>query len=292
MHDHEVDIDVDLVRKLLTEQMPAWAKLSLSIVEPWGTDNAIWRLGDELVVRLPRIGSAERQVSWEDEWLPQIRPHLDVTVPTPMAVGEPGCGYPYKWAVHHWVTGSGAAIELIDDPTRFALDLAHTVEQIAQVPTTGLRSAVNRGQHIRDYDADTRKAIHSARHLIDVDAATQIWEAALDAKANEVPHFVHGDLEGNCVVRDGRLHGLIDWGLACAGDPAVDVQVAWSTLFTDTSRQAFLDALKVDDATIARARGAGINQACGALPYYMDTYPLIVERSWHKLEALGVPTKR
>jgi len=76
--------------------------------------------------------------------------------------------------------------------------------------------------------------------------------------------------------------------LACIGDPAVDVQVVWSPLFTDASRRAFLDALDVDDATIARSRGAAINQACAALPYYLHTYPLIVERSWHKLACLGV----
>jgi aminoglycoside phosphotransferase (APT) family kinase protein len=95
-------------------------------------------------------------------------------------------------------------------------------------------------------------------------------------------------LEGNCLVKDGRLCGIVDWGSACAGDPAVDVQVVWSPLFTDNSRRAFLDALGVDDATLARSRGAAIHQACGALPYYLHTYPGIVERSWHKLAVLGV----
>lgn len=99
---------------------------------------------------------------------------------------------------------------------------------------------------------------------------------------------MHGDLEGNCLVNDGHLSGLVDWGLACAGDPAIDIQVAWSPLFDDESRDVFLQALEVDKATIARAKGAAINQACGALPYYLNTYPLIVERSWHKLAALGV----
>ena len=117
-----------------------------------------------------------------------------------------------------------------------------------------------------------------------------MWEEALAAPAHLGPAvWVHGDLEGNCLVRDGRLAGLVDWGSACAGDPAVDVQVVWSTLFTEQSREVFLDALEIDDATLARSRGAAINQACAALPYYLHTYPLIVERSWHKLAALGVP---
>lgn len=90
-------------------------------------------------------------------------------------------------------------------------------------------------------------------------------------------------------MRDGRLEGLVAWGSACAGDPAVDIQVVWSPLFTEASRRVFLEALRVDDATLARSRGAAINQACAALPYYLHTYPLIVERSWHKLASLGVP---
>ena len=89
----------------------------------------------------------------------------------------------------------------------------------------------------------------------------------------------------------GHLHGLVDWGSACAGDPAVDVQVVWSALFTGESRAAFVAALDVDAATLSRSRGAAIQQACAALPYYLHTYPLIVERSWQKLAALGVPPR-
>jgi aminoglycoside phosphotransferase (APT) family kinase protein len=100
--------------------------------------------------------------------------------------------------------------------------------------------------------------------------------------------WVQGDLEGNCIVRDGRLSGIVDWGSACAGDPAVDVQVVWSPLFTEESRTVFVRALNIDEATLTRIRGAAIQQACAALGYYMETYPLIIERSWHKLAAVGV----
>jgi aminoglycoside phosphotransferase (APT) family kinase protein len=108
------------------------------------------------------------------------------------------------------------------------------------------------------------------------------------APHEDPPVWVHGDIEGNCLLRDGQLSGVVDWGSACAGDPAVDVQVIWSPLFDTTSRDRFLDALGIDEATVARSRGAAINQACAALPYYLDTYPLIIERSWHKLAVLGV----
>jgi aminoglycoside phosphotransferase (APT) family kinase protein len=290
MHDDEVEVDEALVLRLLATQLPHLADLSLAIVEPWGTDNGIWRLGDDLVVRLPRIHWAQGQVDREARWLPVLAPRLPVAVPEPVAVGEPGEGYPYRWAVHRWIPGQGAGLATIGDPVSFALDLAALVGSLRVVPTAGAPAPHNRAKPLAAYDDATRRAIAGASHLIDAAAATAVWDEALAAAPHvAAPVWVHGDLEGNCLVRDGHLSGLVDWGSACAGDPAVDVQVVWSPLFTERSRAAFLEVLDVDDATLARSRGAAINQACFALPYYLHTYPLIVERSWHKLAVLGVP---
>ena len=289
MHPDEVHLDDVLVRRLLAAQMPHLTDRPLTLVEPWGTDNAIWRLGDDLVVRLPRMHGATGQVEREATWLPRLAPHLPVAVPEPVAIGEPSDAYPYRWAVHRWIPGEGAALDRIDDPVTFAVDLAHAVRKLQAVPTDGAPSARNRARPLHEYDESTRRAIDRASHLIDAAAAVAVWEEALAAPRHEGPPvWVQGDLEGNCLVRDGRLCGIVDWGTACIGDPAVDVQVVWSPLFTDASRQAFVDALGVDEATLARSRGAAINQACAALPYYLSTYPLIVQRSWHKLAVLGV----
>ena len=289
MHEDEVEVDHDLVRRLLEAQMPALSDQALRMVEPWGTDNAIWRLGDELVVRLPRIGWARGQPEKEAKWLPIVAPHLPVAVPEPVAVGDPGLGYPFFWSVHRWIAGDGASVKTIDDPVRFALDLAGAVRALQRVSAADAPRPHNRARPIQDYDESTRQAIRGARHLIDADAALRVWDEALAAPVYEGPPvWVQGDLEGNCLVRDGRLCGIVDWGSACQGDPAVDVQVVWSPLFTDESRRAFLHELEVDEPTLTRSRGAAINQACAALPYYLDTYPLIVERSWHKLALLGV----
>ena len=289
MHEAEVEVDEDLVRQLLLDQIPDIAGLPLTAVEPWGTDNAIWRLGEELSVRLPRIHWAAGQPEREAKWLPLLAPHLPVAIPEPVAIGEPSKDYPYPWAVHRWIPGEGASLERMDDPVAFALELAEVVRRLQEITTDGAPPAYNRARPLADYDAPTRFAIEKAAHLIDASAALAVWEEARAAPTHDGPPvWVQGDLEGNCLVRDGRLCGIVDWGSACAGDPAVDIQVVWSPLFTDTSRQAFLQALDVDDATLARSRGAAINQACAALPYYLDTYPLIVERSWHKLGALGV----
>ena len=290
MHADEVEVSEELVRELVSSQFPQWRSLDLRAVEPWGTDNAIFRLGEDLVVRLPRIGWAVGQVHFEDDWLPRLGRGLAIELPAPMAVGEPQGDYPFVWAIHRWLHGEGAGPATIEDPVRFAGDLARIVGQLQQVDTSDAPLAKNRARPLAEYDVPTRAAIEAASHLIDADVALAQWEESLAAPAHAGDLvWVHGDLEGNCLVRDGRLSGLVDWGSACAGDPAVDVQVVWSPLFTPESRAHFLAELDVDEATLSRSRGAAINQACAALPYYLDTYPLIVERSWHKLAALGIP---
>ncbi|HWW54590.1 MAG TPA: phosphotransferase, partial [Acidimicrobiales bacterium] len=213
MHDDEVDVDEVLVRTLLTAQMPEVADRPLTKVEPWGTDNAIWRLGEDLVVRLPRIRWAVGQVELEASWLPLLGSHLSVAVPEPVAVGEPGEGYPYPWALHRWLPGEGAALDRIDDSVAFALDLANVVKELQAVPTEGAPPASNRARSLQDYDEATRQVIAYAGRLIDAASATAVWEEALAAAPHQGPAvWVQGDLEGNCLVDGGRLCGIVDWG--------------------------------------------------------------------------------
>ncbi len=252
MHEAELVVDEELVRCLLAAQLPELADRPLTVVEPWGTDNALWRLGNDLLVRLPRIQWASGQPEFESTWLPRLTPYLAVSLPRPVALGEPGCGYPYRWAVQEWITGDGATLDRMDDPVGFGRDLAEVVRQLQTVPSEDAPIAQNRARPLKDYDDSTREYIQNASGLIDTAAATAVWEEALAAPAYEGPPvWVHGDLEGNCLVRQGRLTGVVDWGSACAGDPAVDVQVVWSPIFTEGSRHAFLEALGVDDATLA-----------------------------------------
>lgn len=289
MHPDEVPVDAALVRLLLEEQLPHLGDLPLRRVEPWGTDNAIWRLGEEYVVRLPRIHWAVAQIELEARWLPKLGPLLPVEVPEPVAVGESGSAYPFPWAVHRWLPGVGAGPDTLGDPLRFALDLAEVVRALWSIPTQDAPAARNRARPLRDYDAETRAVISASAHRIDGERAFELWAAALDAAPHTGPRrWVHGDLDGNLLVRDGRLTGLVDWGSACAGDPAVDIQVVWSPLFTPESRRAFIDALAIDESALARSIGTLLHQSCSAIFYYSETFPLIMERSWHKLAAVGV----
>lgn len=291
MHDDEVDVDEALVARLLTDQCPELASQPPRVVEPWGTDHAIWRIGDDHVVRLPRIHWAKGQPEKEATWLPILARHLPVAVPQPVAIGKPSLGYPFPWTIHRWLPGDPATLDTLGDPIAFARQLAQVLRSLQSIPTDGAPEPHNRARPLEAYDAATRDAIRGARHLIDADAALAFWEDALAAPVHAGPlAWVQGDLEGNCLVDGGRLCGIVDWGSECRGDPAVDVQVIWSPLFTEASRQVLLDDLEIDDATYRRSRGAAINQACAAVPYYLDTYPEIVERSWHKLAALGIDT--
>jgi aminoglycoside phosphotransferase (APT) family kinase protein len=166
MHDEEVEVDEALVRRLLATQMPELADRPLTMVEPWGTDNAIWRVGDDLVVRLPRIHWATGQIDRDALWLPRLAPHLPVAVPEPVAVGEAGDGYPYRWAVHRWIPGDGATLDRIDDPVTFALDLAEVVRKLQARPTDGAPAASNRARPLQEYDESTRRAIGMRRAAV------------------------------------------------------------------------------------------------------------------------------
>src|ERR1700712_4965896 len=134
MHADEVEVEADLVRNLLAEQAPDWARLSLTRVPTWGTDHVIYRLGDDLSVRLPKIGWAALQGDRERRWLPMIAARVAVEVPVPLFVGQPQGNYPYPWYVAPWLAGENP--QPGDDLTVLAGDLAAFVLDLQRVDTT------------------------------------------------------------------------------------------------------------------------------------------------------------
>jgi len=275
MHADEVDTDVSLVCRLLAAQFPHWADLPIEPVQSAGTDNAIYRLGDDMAVRLPRIHWATGQVEKEHRWLPRLAPHLPLAIPVPLAKGKPAEGYPWDWSVCRWLEGENATLERIADLRQAATDLAEFVAALQRIDATNGPPA-GRGVPLAMRDAETRTAIADLHGMLDTDAATAAWEAALEAPAwDRAPVWFHGDLlPGNLLFERGRLSAVIDFGCLGVGDPACDAMVAW-TLFSAETRGVFRAALPVDDATWSRGRGWALSVGLIALPYYKDTNPVL-----------------
>lgn len=282
MHDDEVSTSVDLVAQLLADQFPQWADLPITPVQSSGTDNAIYRLGLDMLVRLPLRPSAAGQVEKEQLWLPRLAPHLPCPISRPLGLGAPSQDYPWAWSVCAWLQGDNPTAD--DDASGWSEDLARFVIALhATDPTGGPppgRHNFGRGVPLARRDDYTRDAIAKCHGLIDTEAATTAWAADLAAPAwTEVPVWIHGDLcPGNLLVADGRLAAVIDFGGLALGDPACDLIVAWN-LLSGPARETFRAALGVDDATWARGRGWALSVALLQLPYYLHTNPVLAANS-------------
>jgi aminoglycoside phosphotransferase (APT) family kinase protein len=280
MHADELDIDVPLVRRLLAAQFPQWADLPLELVRSAGTDNAIYRLGDDMAVRLPRIRGATEQVEKEHRWLPRLAPHLPLAIPVPLGKGLPAEDYPWRWSVYGWLEGENATIEPIADPRQAASELGEFIAALQRIdpaggPPPGAHNSF-RGVPLAMRDQPTREAITALRNTLDAGAVTAAWDAALKAPAwHGSAVWLHGDLlPTNLLVTRGRLSAVIDFGCLGVGDPACDVMVAW-TLLSAATRGVFRAALLVDEVTWARARGWALSFGLIALPYYQVSNPVL-----------------
>jgi len=273
MHEGELDIGAELVGRLVAAQFPRLAGLPVRAVQPAGTVNAIYRLGDDLCTRLPRVQTYADDLEDEWRWLPWLAPRLPLRIPEPVAKGRPASGYPFPWAIYRWIRGQPYADELIADERQAARDFARFVAELRRIePAAGAPRGGRRP--LRELDAVTRAAIESARDVIDADTATAAWERALEVPAWEgTPVWLHGDLlRPNLLVDGGRLCAVIDFGSTGVGDPAADVVAAWS-VFGRSGRAAFRRALGVADGTWNRARGYALHQAALIIPYYPETHP-------------------
>ena len=287
MHHDEIDSDSDLVRQLLRAQQPQWADLPIEPVSSTGTDNALYRLGDDMVVRLPLRPSSVGPVDKEHRWLPELAPHLPLEIPVPLVRGQPIEGYPWPWSVYPWLEGEDASLAHFD-LRQAAADLAAFIAALHSLdPSGGPKPSIanfGRGVPLSRRDRDTRRAISASHDLIDTAAVTAAWDKALGVPTwDRPPVWIHGDLAaGNLLVQDGRLTAVIDWGALGVGDPACDLMVAWE-LFDAESREVLRTELAVDDATWERGRGWALSTAIVALPYYQHTNAFMAAQARHKL---------
>ncbi|MFF4652189.1 aminoglycoside phosphotransferase family protein [Streptomyces sp. NPDC001380] len=290
MHPGMHAIDADLVRRLIAGQFPQWAALAVERFPSGGTVNALYRLGDDMVVRLPLVQGGANDVSVERTWLPRLAPHLPTAIPEALGEGEPAEGYPWPWSVYRWLPGGNPEAGALSEPTLLAEDLAGFVAAMRSITLPGAPQA-HRGGPVASLDAETRAAIEELRGIpeegVDCDAAAAVWEEALRAHGwDRPPVWLHADLmPGNLLVDGGRLTSVIDFGCLGVGDPACDLFPAWNLLPAE-ARGVFREALSVDDATWIRGRGRTLSQALIALPYYRKTNPAMAHNARHVIRTV------
>lgn len=250
-------ITTTFVKSLIASQFPEWMHLPVSPVKHGGHDNRTFHLGDQMLVRMPSGEEYAPKVVKEQFWLPRLAPQLPLPIPEPLAMGEPGEGYPWKWSIYRWMEGEPASIARIENLEEFAEDLAKFLIAFQSIDTAGgpvPYDDTSRGGPISIYDEETRQSIEILRNKIDTKAATKVWETALETTWSNPPVWVHGDVAlGNLLVKNGRLSSVIDFGGLVAGDPACDLVINW-TFFKGKSREVFRERLKFDEGTWARGR--------------------------------------
>ncbi|MBO4255755.1 aminoglycoside phosphotransferase family protein [Streptomyces griseorubiginosus] len=290
MHSGLHPVDDDLVRRLITDRFPRWAELPIERFPSGGTVNAMFRLGEDMVVRLPLVEGGAKDVALEQEWLPRLASSLPIAVPEVLGAGEPGHGYPWPWSVYRWLPGRNPEAGALAEPVALAGDLAAFVQAMRGVTLPGAPRA-HRGGPLAELDAETRTAVERLRGIpeegVDCDALIAVWEDALRVPGwAGPPVWLHADLmPGNLLVDAGRLTAVIDFGCMGMGDPACDLFPAWNLLPAD-AREVFREALGVDAATWRRGRARTLSQAVIALPYYRETNPAMAGNARHVIRAV------
>ncbi|MBP6918975.1 MAG: aminoglycoside phosphotransferase family protein [Legionellaceae bacterium] len=280
MHENELEIDEGLVHTLIKNQCPHWANLSLKSIVSSGTDNALFRLGNDYVVRLPRveweIGRIHKNITKECEWLPKVAQLLKMAISEPLFKGSPSEFYPWPWTVTKWHAGHNPAFEKDNEYALLAKDLADFLNDLHGIELpNGPKS--RRGVSLKEVDQETRKAISALEGEIDTQMVTSLWSQLANIPVwNKAPVWIHGDfLPGNIIIQHNRLSAVIDFSDVGMGDPACDLVIVWS-LLNANSRSVFRQSLvNIDDNTWERGRGWALSIALIMLPYYKNSNPVL-----------------
>lgn len=251
---------LNLARKLILAQFPEFSHLPVSEVEKQGHDNRTYRLGGEMLIRMPTDAVYALKVPKEQHLLPQLASYLSINIPVPIKMGMPSNDYPYPFSIYKWLLGKSINLLSLDseEMTQLAFDLARFLKELQSItqidgPAPGQHNWW-RGDHVSVYDKGAREQIAALEGIIDRDNALNLWEQACITKWHKAPVWVHGDFAiGNMLMQDGKLSAVIDFGGAALGDPACDLVIAW-TYLKDTAREIFIKEMNLDRATWLRAR--------------------------------------
>lgn len=289
LHADEIPIDDQLVRRLIDTQFPHFAQLGLRRLDETGSTNALFRLGDELLVRLPLQPGGGEDLETEQRWSDAFRSTMPVAIPRTVAIGRPSHGYPEQWSILGWLPGERPPAYQTGQPpaparSRLAVELAEVILAIRSTPVTDddrrnpqLRGY--RGRSLAEFDHSVRGYLHDCRANpeidLDLDLAAQVWQESLQLPGADHPgedHWYHGDLVAeNLLISRGRLSAVIDFN-AFVGDPTIDLHGAWE-LFDEPARSVFRERLEVDDATWLRGRAWALGIALGTFSYYWHSLP-------------------
>lgn len=254
------NITPDLAHQLIADQFPEYAHLAITSVEKQGHDNRTYRLGDEMLIRLPTAESYALKVPKEQDLLPKLASSLSVNIPAPIKMGMASKYYPYPFSIYKWLRGRSVNLLTLnaDDLQHLAFDLAafllelENVERVAG-PAPGQHNWW-RGDHVSVYDQGAREQIARLSKVINVEQAMGLWESACKTRWNKKSVWIHGDVAiGNLLMKDGKLSAVIDFGGMALGDPACDLVMAW-TFFHGKSRDIFIEKMNLDEETWLRAK--------------------------------------
>lgn len=278
MHADQLVVYASTVRSLIADQFPQWAGLP---VTPWaseGTVNAIFRIGEELAARFPlrkeEPSSVWQQLEAEAEATRELIGGTRFPVPQPVALGEPGAGYPLPWSIQTWLPGTTATDDDPGNSDAFAHDLAEFILELRALDTRGRTfTGSGRGGDLASHEAWMQTCFARSTQLLDVPALRQLWEKLRDLPRRSPDAVTHGDLmPGNVLVADGRLAGILDAGGLAPADPSLDLVGAWH-LLEEGPRDLLREDLGCGDLEWSRGMAWALEQAIGLVWYYQESKP-------------------
>lgn len=291
MHADELTVTSSMARELVDRQFPQWRGLAVEQVASTGTVNAIFRIGGELAARFPlQAGDVEetwRALRAEADASAELLGRTRFPTPAPVALGEPGAGYPLPWSVQTWIPGVSAND---DDPGAspdFAGDLADFIRAVRAIDTRGrVFAGQGRGGDLRTHDEFMDLCFDRSEELLDVPRLRAMWAVLRELPDHAGDVMSHGDLiPGNVLVSGGRLAGVLDVGGLGPADPALDLVAAWH-LLEDGPRLALRKSLECGELEWRRGQAWAFEQAMGLVWYYVDSNPVMSRMGRRTLERI------
>ena len=277
MDDPAADIDVDdaLVRTLLEQQHPSLADRPIVEVAN-GWDNVMFRVGDDLSVRMPRRRVAASLIEHEQRWLPVLAPTLPLPIPAPTHLGVASDAFPFAWSVLPWFDGESAFDAPPTDLMLAADDLGAFVHALHVPAPDDAPANPVRGVQLEQRAAAVKQRLFALAGVVPAAVTRVLWEELSATPAwDGPPVWLHGDLHpSNMLTTNGRLSAVIDFGDITAGDPATDMSIAWM-LFDAPSRERFRQRIEVDAHTWRRAAGWALNLSLAYLAGSAAGSPMI-----------------